>query len=380
MPVNLLVLAMPEYSRDFRKYLMAAAELAGGKALHILCRDNLVLSWAGAERAEHSATSNPDELRKIIRDRLTPGPVLGLTGLGATRLDERGVTLASKLYKDLREIHWVYDVYDDLLYNTNGAERVRHLVADAVWRCRCEHLLILDPELRSRYPTAYHLDNASHLEHLSSVTALDATKMVYIGSIDCRVDFQWLDALAANDVTIDIFGSVFNMGAAETQQQLDALIERRPNVSFRGPYINDNLPAILGQFRVGLLPYRVGHLMTDHVNPDKLHHYLNAGLEVVAAPIPAARRLERYLHLVTTGGDWTTVLSEVRTTRLAESWPRESNTWNWRWAELVNLVLPDQVITPTPRVRQSPQRSVASCRSPRSGSRLTAPIRHLRES
>ena len=103
------------------------------------------------------------------------------------------------------------------------------------------------------------------------------------------------------------------MGAAETQQQLDALIERRPNVSFRGPYINDNLPAILGQFRVGLLPYRVGHLMTDHVNPDKLHHYLNAGLEVVAAPIPAARRLERYLHLVTTGGDWTTVLSEVRT-------------------------------------------------------------------
>ena len=46
--------------------------------------------------------------------------------------------------------------------------------------------------------------------------------------------------------------------------------------------INDDLPAILGQFRVGLLPYRVGHPMTDHVNPDKLHHYLNAGLEVVA--------------------------------------------------------------------------------------------------
>ena len=81
--------------------------------------------------------------------------------------------------------------------------------------------------------------------------------------------------------------------------------------------------------------------MTDHVNPDKLHHYLNAGLEVVASPIPAARRLERYLHLATTGGDWATVLSDLGTIRLQESWPRESNTWDRRWAELVNLVLPD---------------------------------------
>lgn len=339
MPVNLLVCAMPQYHRDFRKYLMAAAERSGGKSLHILCRDKLILSWAGAERAEYSTTFNSYGLRQIISDHLKPGPILGLTGLGATRLDERGVMFASNLHKELPGIHWVYDVYDDLLYNTNGAERVLHLVADAVWRCRCEHSIILDPELRSRYAAAYHLDNASHVEPLPSVMALDAMKMVYIGSIDRRVDFQWLDALAANDLTIDIFGSVHGIGATETQQQLDALLERRHNVSFHGPYINDDLRAILGQFRVGLLPYRVGHPMTDHVNPDKLHHYLNAGLEVVASPIPAARRLGRYIHLMTTGGNWATVLSDLGTTRLQESWPRESNTWDRRWAELVNLVL-----------------------------------------
>ncbi len=248
--------------------------------------------------------------------------------------------LATKLHRDLADVHWVYDVYDDFLYEAEGSDRVRRLTADAVWRCRCQHSIVLDPELRGRYPTAYHLDNASHLEHLSSVVALDARKMVFIGSIDRRVDFRWLDALAANDVTIAIFGSVHAIAAAETQQQLDALIERRRNVSFHGPYENDDLPAILGQFRVGLLPYRVGHPITDHVNPDKLYHYLNAGLEVVASPIPATRRLERYLHLVTTGGDWATVLSDLGATRLQESWPRESNTWDGRWAELVNLVLP----------------------------------------
>jgi hypothetical protein len=348
MPVNLLVLAMPQYHRDFRKYLMGAAERSGGKALHILCKDRLILSWGGAERAEYSANNSSPEVQQIICDYLRPGPIVGLTGLGATRLDERGVTFASELHRDLRDIHWVYDVYDNLLYDAEGSDRVRGLIADAVWRCRCEHSIILDPELRSRYPTAYHLDNASHVERLPSVASIDPRRMVYIGSIDRRVDFQWLDALAANDVAVDIFGSVHGVRALETEQQLNGLMERRQNVSFHGPYENDDLPAILGRYRVGLLPYRVGHPMTDHVNPDKLHHYLNAGLEVVASPIPAARRLQRYLHLMTTGGDWPTVLSDLRTTRRQESWPREAYTWDGRWAELVKLILPGhQAATPT---------------------------------
>ena len=152
MPVNLLVFGMPEYRRDFRRYLMAAAERSGGMALHVLCKDKLVVSWAGAERAEYSANGDSNELRQLIRDRLQPGPILGLTGLGATRLDESGVAFASNLHKDLRDVHWIYDVYDDLLYSADGEERVRRLLADAVWRCRCEHSIILDPELRKPLP------------------------------------------------------------------------------------------------------------------------------------------------------------------------------------------------------------------------------------
>jgi hypothetical protein len=363
LPVNLLSLTITQYRRDFRRYLMGAAERSGGKALHILCEDKFVLSWAGAERVEYSTKRNSLGLQQIITDHLQPGPIVGLTGLGGTRLDERAAMLAADLHRNLSDVHWLYDVYDDFLYNAEGSDRIRRLTADAVWRCRCEHSIILDPELRSRYPTAYHLDNASHVERLPSVASVETRKMVFIGSIDRRIDFEWLDALAANDVTIDIFGSIHTVGPAETQRQLDALIDRRHNVSFHGPYDNDDLPTILARFRVGLLPYRVGHPMTDHVNPDKLHHYLNAGLEVIASPIPAARRLERYLHLMTTGGDWATVLRDLGTTRLQESWPRESNTWDRRWVELVNLVLPEQATTSTPGVG-SPRHPVARRGSP----------------
>jgi hypothetical protein len=356
LSVNLLILTNTRYQRDFRKYLMAAAERSGGNALHACARETLILSWAGAERAEYSTNCNSHEFRQTIGDRLRPGPSLGLTGLGATRLDDQAAILAGNMHQDLRKVHWVYDVYDDFLYDGEGAERVRRLMADAVWRCRCPHSIILDPGLQSRYPTAFHLDNASHVERLPSVATVGASKMVYIGSIDRRVDFEWLDALASHEATIAIVGSVHDVGAPDTQRQLDALIERRRNVTFHGPYRNDDLPAVLGQFRVGLLPYRVGHPMTDHVNPDKLHHYLNAGLEVVASPIPAARRLARYLHLITADGDWATLLSDLGTARLADSWPREANTWDRRWAELVNLVLPDQGATPMPPARHPSSR------------------------
>src|SRR5579871_883414 len=187
MPVNLLIVTNTSYRRDFRKYLMGAAERSGGNALHLSAREKLVVSWADAERAEYSANGDSNELRQLIRDRLQPGPILGLTGLGASRLDGPEVVFASNLHKDLCDVHWIYDVYDDLLYSAAGEDRVRRLLADAVWRCRCEHSIILDPELRSRYPSAYHLDNASHVGLLPSLANVDARKMVYIGSIDRRV-------------------------------------------------------------------------------------------------------------------------------------------------------------------------------------------------
>ena len=84
-------------------------------------------------------------------------------------------------------------------------------------------------------------------------------------------------------------------------------------------------------------------LRTAHVNPDKLHHCLSAGREVVASPIPAAGRLKRYLHLMTADGDWATVLSDLTCGR-QNNWPRETYTWDRRRAELLSFVLPDEAV------------------------------------
>ncbi len=58
MPINLLIFAITHYRRDFRKYLMRAAERAGGRALHVRFREKVVFSWADAERVEYSTSAN----------------------------------------------------------------------------------------------------------------------------------------------------------------------------------------------------------------------------------------------------------------------------------------------------------------------------------
>jgi hypothetical protein len=77
VPINLLTFASTRYRRDFRKYLMRAAERSGGSALHVLFREKVTFSWADAERVDYSTSANSYALGQIIRERLQPGPILG---------------------------------------------------------------------------------------------------------------------------------------------------------------------------------------------------------------------------------------------------------------------------------------------------------------
>jgi hypothetical protein len=97
VPINLLTFAITRYRRDFRKYLMRAAERSGGSALHVLFREKVTFSWADAERVDYSTSANSYALGQIIRERLQPGPILGLLGLGGTRLEAYPVVPGSSI-------------------------------------------------------------------------------------------------------------------------------------------------------------------------------------------------------------------------------------------------------------------------------------------
>ncbi len=292
-----------------------------------------MLARNGREYVRFPPDIDEGEILPLITEYLGDGPMIVLTGLGCNE-----ASIATRLQCALPHGVFVYDVYDDLMFTSTGPELVARSLQDGVWRERCSHTIILDPELGSRYPGARHLDNASHLRFLPAVSKADPYRAVYVGSIDSRVDFDWLDALMARGLSLDIYGAVHNE-APEIANQLERFLARNPKAAFHGAYDNDDLWSILGRYRVGAIPYHVSHPMTRHVNPDKLYHYLNAGLEVLAAPIPQAARHARHIHLVTADGDWEKAISDVRNRPRRGDWSAGAYSWDARWRELVKLIM-----------------------------------------
>jgi hypothetical protein len=325
--MNLIVIANKRYNSDFRKYLIRAAAETDARALHVYWWEEIVITAADGSAAVLTHDTSALQAFAAIREQIDPGPSLVLTGLGGYAM---GSALSARQF--LPDAQFVYDVYDDFRFGMRGAELRARLASDRQWRSDTDWAIVLNPALLRRYPGALHLDNASHLRPLTRPFALDIDKLVYVGSIDRRVDFTWLDALAAQGVHLDIWGRV-HPWAPDAEEDLAGLVARHARIAFRGDYDNDDLPEILGAYRVGLVPYKTSHPLTRHVNPDKLYHYLNSGLEVVSTPIPQARRMPEYLH-VAAEPDWPSLAQAITERPRTVGWRPEAYGWHRRWAEL----------------------------------------------
>jgi glycosyltransferase involved in cell wall biosynthesis len=106
----------------------------------------------------------------------------------------------------------------------------------------------------------------------------DPPRIGYIGAIAPWFNFEYIDFLARSfpDWNIVLVGPVM-LGVQDKVTRLTQL----PNVSHRGPVAYEDVPALLREFTIGLIPFRYDEL-TRGVNPNKMYEYLAMGLPVVA--------------------------------------------------------------------------------------------------
>ncbi|HJV66010.1 MAG TPA: hypothetical protein VJ550_09760 [Geomonas sp.] len=332
--MNLVIITNKRYNTDFRKYLIRAAENSGHKTVHVYSWDKVIISHGGKESRTYTSEVDPKTIYAEVHRLIGDGKTVILTGMGGYT-----TPFAMQARKHFPDSLFIYDVYDDFRYEKCRWELVTRYLNDLRWRFYCDKTMVLEKGLQRLYPSSFHLNNASHLRPLPYNGDPTDHRLVYIGSIDRRVNFDLLGHLAAQSgVTLDIYGSC-HCDSIDAEEFLQNLLQQHPNVTFKGPYDNDDLPNILSRYRIGIVPYKVNHRLTRHVNPDKIYHYLNSGLEVIASPIPQALQLADYLHLVHVPQDWATVLDEAaHKPRAGKNWPAEDFTWVKRWKELQTLV------------------------------------------
>jgi teichuronic acid biosynthesis glycosyltransferase TuaH len=126
-------------------------------------------------------------------------------------------------------------------------------------------------------------------------------RFVYAGTLKPTVDFDALEQLAAAvpDADIVLAGTV----RPQCQRDLNRLT-RLPNVRHMGAVPPDEVPAILADADVGLMPYRSTD-WTATASALKLFEYLAAGMPVVGKGLPASVQHQRsglYVHASATEG------------------------------------------------------------------------------
>jgi len=219
---------------------------------------------------------------------LTPDPLGRPLTLGSTALLRKALRRAGLTTFDLMLVD---QPLLDYLIEPMGAKRVFYrptdLNVDRLTLAAEERMLaiadgvlatsaVVAAALAARHPEQHYrvVENGAEISHFAveGPSWPDRRGAVYVGAIDRRFDWPTVLTLAgsAPEVVIDVVGPVTSRPAA-----LPA------NVRLCGPVGYAELPNILAQHRVGLLPLS-DELTNSGRSPMKLYEYLASGLNVVA--------------------------------------------------------------------------------------------------
>lgn len=136
-------------------------------------------------------------------------------------------------------------------------------------------------ELAGEGIEAVYVPNGADVRNLAPLAGEEERRdrVVYVGALEEWFDLEamelWARGLPAMELVV-------------VGPNRHGFSSSADNLRFVGPRPYEELPAILGQARFGVIPFRRGRL-TDGVHPLKLYEYLAAGCPVLSADLPEVK-------------------------------------------------------------------------------------------
>ncbi|MBI4382694.1 MAG: hypothetical protein HY579_01510 [Nitrospinae bacterium] len=333
--MKLAVLSFNDYQRYFRRGWCEAAEESGTQTLYVHWGKQIDFLRRGEIQTSLPGDAPIGDVAGKIRE-FAQGDRMCIVDSMAFHC----VHKAFPLRRNLRDSIWIYDVFDYFFYDSTGKILLMKKIKDGLNRMMADKVMVLSQNLIEVYPSAFHLDNASHLQPAGKKGGPRKSDAV-LASFDARFDYGLMADLAEllPDFAFHFHGWIKD-DSAKIKSALDELTARRSNVVYHGPYSNAELDELLNDYDIGLLPYVQNHVLTRYVNPDKLYHYLCKGMEVVATPIPQAQTMRDKIHLAGGAREFAQKLRAIAENGLALNDGRFhlSNNWRTRWREFLSFV------------------------------------------
>ncbi len=167
---------------------------------------------------------------------------------------------------------------------------------------------------------------------------LPVPRLLYVGSLQSRIDIRQLSGLAASipEGSITLVGPLLDPGHFAPLREL-------ANVHIHPQVPRAEIPGLIAHADVGLIPH-VRSPLTEAMSPLKLYEYLAGGRPVAAVDLPGIAGVSDRVVLVPPGGD---IVSGVGRALALGREPENKrlafvaqNSWERRFDALLDLALP----------------------------------------
>ncbi len=157
----------------------------------------------------------------------------------------------------------------------------------------------------------------------------------YIGAINNRLNYDLLTSLAQNNPQwhFILWGPFLELTSQSPIMEKINFLLSLSNVTHGVSKNKKEVPAIINQFDIGIIPYDVSRGFNKYCYPMKLFEYFYMGKPVVSTPIEELKRFPKFVKIGRTNQKWERHIK----TLLAKPWPEkykqeqrklaEENSW-----------------------------------------------------
>jgi glycosyltransferase involved in cell wall biosynthesis len=198
-----------------------------------------------------------------------------------------GLPLINKL-NELATIYYCYDEINACEWTKNHGKRLEEIYLGKVDAA----IVTSDGLLQSKSKLvrqSYLVKNGVDFTHFNKASELRLRNrnsdiiVGYVGSVDKRIDFELLTALATKlpDIKFEFVGRIMETEKAN-------ILDKLPNIKFWGAKKVEELPNFIKNFDAGIIPF-IKNELTAGIYPIKVNEYLASGIPVITtdfAPLP----------------------------------------------------------------------------------------------
>ncbi len=239
-------------------------------------------------------------------------------------------------------VYYCYDDFINVPYFKGFAEETeRNFIT------RVDLLIVTSDELKRRKQQAnvpteivyngVHFSSFYRHKRKLAEAATQPKTIGYTGSIDNRIDVDLLEPVIKNMPYIN-----FNFAGKIFDETVYSRLSHYNNVTFIPPVTSDEVPKLMSDMHVGIIPYKLNSL-TAAIYPLKANEYLAMGLPVVMTPFASIGEADEVTYRASSSDDFISSIrdafaqnsTELQQERISIA---KKADWQIRAQQLLNII------------------------------------------